>query len=173
MRVRRIFFGLAMIATAIIIVAAVSARPVAADECDECICIDKIMAELAAKPEKEFLETLDGQLLPIKEYFDVYKKLIGGVIQPPKFVYWETREQEFPGGVKVRMYIYPAFSCGMFVPQENMDFGVAEVYLFGKFFGLILNLGGGVFIPMPHPVMVFEKILDPWPNLEGPDGAFL
>jgi len=102
-----------------------------------------------------------------KEYFDIYRQLIGGdvVICPPKFYYWEKREQEF-SGVKVRMYIYPAFSCGQELEKNGagitMDFGVAEVYFEGKFVGLILNLGGGVVVPMPHPVKTFERLLDPY-----------
>lgn len=123
------------------------------------ICLEKALERLNNLPQKQFLETLDGQEVDLEEFF------VKSLAHHPfcylyrKFYYWKNEvletDSNFPGGTirhKIRVYYNLLSTC--FPEEADPDKTHGDVVEFydtaGEFMGLAVYAGKGLYCLLPY-----------------------
>jgi len=128
------------------------------DAADDCLA--RMALEVRAAAPRETIQTLDGQQVPLAEFFDKCLDAWPGCVLFEKFYHWpgsvKTVEGAGPngrGGYRVRAYFNPLSTC---LPERASAAGtvhgdVAEIYdLRGEFMGLAVHMGQGHYFTIPY-----------------------
>jgi len=124
---------------------------------DSCIVAERTRLN-EAKPQP-VLETLDGQVVPLRGFFDICEKFPHLCELDPKFSLWkqETRQVVYrtergPSLQIVRFYLNSDSACAQEPRDPGKPFGdVVEFYdAKGEFLGLGVYRGNGQYFPIPY-----------------------
>ena len=121
--------------------------------------MDREIARISNLPEKQTLQTLDGQAVPLIEFFAQCSALWPSCALYHKFYHWrkevirvESKSSKGQISHRIRVYYNPLSVCH----PENVGAGrthgdVAEFYdINGDFMGLAVYMGQGLYVPLPY-----------------------
>ena len=115
-------------------------------------CIGRMSRRVREAPQKEFLQTLDGQEVRLQEFFSRCRDQAPDCVLFEKFYHWDTevrqvvsRSERGPVQHRIRAYYNPLSICR---PQQvhpaRTHGDVAEFYdTAGRFMGLAVYMGQG------------------------------
>ena len=115
-------------------------------------CIGEVSRRIRQAPDKEYLQTLDGQKVRLQEFFNQCRDQAPDCVLFEKFYHWDTevrqvvsRSERGPVEHRIRAYYNPLSICR---PQQvhpaRTHGDVAEFYdTAGRFMGLAVYMGQG------------------------------
>jgi hypothetical protein len=124
---------------------------------DECIQLLKIRVE--SLPTQSYLETLEGEKVLLSEFFDLCLMYAPLCSLPDKFYHWvkevrlvTSKTPRGPVTHLIRVYHNYLSACQPdFVDSQKTHGDIAEFYdEMGKFMGLAVYAGKGVYFPLPY-----------------------
>lgn len=125
---------------------------------EDCLRVAK--ARLDRTPPWDCLPTLDGQCVSLKRFYDACSALWPDCVLYEKFYLWDSEVTEIvsyprrgPVSHRVRMYHNILHTCRPDHHDVQRTHGdVAEFYdEVGRFMGLAVYMGQGVYCPLPLP----------------------
>ena len=159
MRLTKAFFLLAIsfLILLSIIFTFISAK--AQDLSQDSNCLDISIMRIRSLPELKYLQTLDGQQVPLDEIFATCLSNWPMCVLYEKFYYWQTEVREIisntPRGEiqhKIRIYNNCLSTCYPKRCDPRKTHGdVAEFYdENGRFMGLAVYMGEGMYCSLPY-----------------------
>ena len=134
----------------------------AADDREATECIDRAserIIEIRLLPEKAYLQTLDGQEVPLREFSARCLNLFPNCVLFEKFYYWPSEIREVTSRSKRGMVTHKikcyhnclSVCCSGQRDAQKTHGDVAEYYDDqGNFMGLSVYMGNGKYCPLPY-----------------------
>lgn len=122
-------------------------------------CIDQLERRMKDAPTQSHLFTLDGQKVPLGEFFEQCLKKMPLCTLPDKFYHWNNEIKSVtsntPDGEvthNIRIYFNYLSACDPEKIHPDKTHGdIAEFYdAEGKFMGLAVYVGEGLYCPLPY-----------------------
>ena len=122
-------------------------------------CLGEVSRRIRQSPEKEYLHTLDGQVVRLQDFFYQCQENAPDCVLYNKFYYWENEVKQVvsrtdSGPVKhlIRAYYNPLSICRpQNIPPGRTHGDVAEFYdARGRFMGLAVYMGQGRYFLLHH-----------------------
>jgi hypothetical protein len=115
-------------------------------------CMDQVLSRVREAPEKEYLQTLDGQEVRLQDFFNQCRESSPDCVLFAKFYHWEYEVKQIVSGAdsgsvehQIRAYYNPLSICRPQKIHPGRTHGdVAEFYdAKGQFMGLAVYMGQG------------------------------
>lgn len=125
----------------------------------EDVCLDRLAVDIRSQPAQSHLETLDGQQVPLSEFYGLSQIVSPLCVLPEKFYHWRSEirmvQSKTPRGTvshKIRVYFNYLSTCRPDVVDPVKTHGdIAEFYNEkGEFMGLGVYAGEGLYCPLPY-----------------------
>jgi hypothetical protein len=122
-------------------------------------CIERLDRQMNHAPQKHYLLTLDGQKIPLDQFFQQCRSKMPYCTLPEKFYHWKSEVKSVtskaPRGTvthKVRIYYNYLSTCEPDqIDPEKTHGDIAEFYdAKGEFMGLAVYTGNGLYCPLPY-----------------------
>jgi len=122
-------------------------------------CVGEVSRRVRQAPEKEYLNTLDGQTIRLEDFFHQCREKAPDCILYTKFYHWKNEVKKVvsmtdngPVEHRIRAYYSPLSICQPQKIHPGRTHGdVAEFYdTSGRFMGLAVYMGQGKYITLPY-----------------------
>lgn len=134
-------------------------------------CIERLDRRMTTAPEKHYLLTLDGQKVPLNQFFQQCRVHTPVCALPEKFYHWKSEVKTVASRTehgkvthKVRIYYNYLSTCKPDQIDPKKTHGdIAEFYdAKGEFMGLAVYAGNGLYCPLPYDNYSGHEKLQPY-----------
>jgi hypothetical protein len=122
-------------------------------------CIERLERRMNRAPKKHYLLTMDGQKVPLDQFFQQCLVHMPACTLPEKFYHWESEVKTVASKTahgkvthQVRIYYNYLSTCQSDqIDPEKTHGDIAEFYdAKGEFMGLAVYAGNGLYWPLPY-----------------------